>query len=329
MFSTPDVIIPGIAKSGTTALATLLARHSRLALISPKEPHYYSWGLAQRNNVTHKSKILSTQEYTDAIKQVRNGDKLVIDASTSYTHPGVILDTVEQIKTHCPDTRFIFSVRDPIKRLISDWKMRATEGWGPMKLSTSIEEALTELMAALNVNSHQKLLDNIASNDSWLTHRDSEFPAGGTLISHGFYDRLLALYQQHFSEQVLVITQEQLRQEPDATLALCFNHLNLQPEIFSDNNGQYNASDYRRDTWLAKLIRQGRLAPIAKSILPKSLFTLARNAVTKEVSQPQNDLAEHSYLHDLLVELYRITTEKTHRQVQQRYSIHWKLQSSS
>lgn len=325
MFSIPDVIIPGIAKSGTTALATLLARHSRLALISPKEPHYYSWGLAQRNNVTHKSKILNSQEYTDAIKQARNGNKLVIDASTSYTHPGVILDTVEQIKIHCPNAHFIFSVRDPIKRLISDWKMRAVEGWGSMKLSTSIEEGLAELMTALNVDSHQKLLDNIADNDSWLTHRDSELPAGGTLLSHGFYDRLLAPYQQYFPGQVLVVTQEQLLREPDATLMLCFNYLKLQPEIFSDNDGQYNTSDYRRDTWLAKLIRHGRLAPIARSILPQPLFTLARNAVTKKVPQPQNDLAEHSYLYDLLVELYRITTEKTHRQVQQQCSICWGL----
>jgi hypothetical protein len=103
----PDIAIAGFPKAGTTALATLLAGHSEVSLLEPKEPHRYSWGLEPDLPAANRANALPEGAYRDAIRAARGRGRLVIDASTSYCHPAVIEGTAARLADDCPELRVI------------------------------------------------------------------------------------------------------------------------------------------------------------------------------------------------------------------------------
>lgn len=108
----PNLFIIGAAKCGTTSLHHSLERHPDIFMSDPKEPGYFSPGVGFR----------PTDEawYLGLFAGAGNA-KIVGESSTHYsklpTYPGV----PERIRAFCESPRFIYVMRDPIDRMISQY----------------------------------------------------------------------------------------------------------------------------------------------------------------------------------------------------------------
>jgi hypothetical protein len=324
MADRPDIVIAGFPKAGTTALATLLAGHSQVALIEPKEPHRFSWGLEPDLPARARANALSAADYAAAVAAARRRGRLVIDASTSYTHPAVIEGTARRLKEACPNLRVILTVRDPRKRLVSDWRMRHAEGWAESRLSAEVRRNLTGLSAAVGAADDADLIARLAASRDWM---GPDRPAGRgtiTVVAGGFYDPLIAVYRQTFGDALLVIPQEALRRQPEQVLARCFTHLGLDPEPVSDADGEFNVGDHRVETGLSRLLRRTGVAWAARTLLPHALVARVRHGLTRAPEPGIDDLAGSPEA-AVVEQLYALLSAQTETRMAAEFGVRWGL----
>jgi len=123
------VIIIGGIKCGTSSLFNMLSKHPQINPCTNKEPHFFSknfnrginWYLSQWNNP-------------------ENPDKLLLEASTTYSSYPVYdaARNIHGIKNH--DFKLIYLLRDPVEQLISHYQMARIDGWGKAGLTDHIKD---------------------------------------------------------------------------------------------------------------------------------------------------------------------------------------------
>lgn len=197
-------LLGGVQKAGTSALARYLATHPRLRLPVDKEAHVFDApdfddGWTPQLVDAHYAGLFEAMD-TDAVHG---------DATPFYlVHPRV----VARIARYNPAMRWIVLLRDPAERALSHFHMecqRGTERW--------------PLWPAL-------LLER------WrLRGHADDFSRGSPLRRHGYrlrgdYARQLdALYARFPREQVLLLFNRELREDPTATLRKACNFLGVDP----------------------------------------------------------------------------------------------------
>jgi hypothetical protein len=103
----PDFIIIGTQKSGTTSLHFYLDQHPDICGSKPKELHYF-------DRRVHAGESLA--QYESAFRSIRK--KLHFESTPYYIYqPGAL----ELIKKTYPGIRLITVLRDPVKRAFSAW----------------------------------------------------------------------------------------------------------------------------------------------------------------------------------------------------------------
>ena len=318
----PDIVIAGFPKAGTTALATLLAGHSQVSLIEPKEPHRFSWGLAADLPDHVRATALSATAYRAAIATARRNGRLVIDASTSYSHPAVIEGTARRLKDASPDLPVILMVRDPVKRLVSDWGMRHAEGWAKQRLSEEVRGNLQGLCASVGAANDEELVERLAGNRDWI---GPDRPVGRgtiTVVAAGFYDPLVAVYRDLFGERLLVVPQEALRRDQARVLARCYAHLGLVPEPLRAGPAEFNVGDHRVETGLSRLLRRIGVAWAARALLPHHLVARVRHQLTRTPEPGIDDLVG-SPEGAVVERLYDLLSAQTRAQVEGEFGVRW------
>jgi hypothetical protein len=129
----PNLFIIGAAKSGTSALHYYLGLHPDIHMSAPKEPHYFS----RRAEGAPSHKQLTPRQYErlfDSAKPVRG------ESSVSYSfwpYPSGVPEMIHEI---APDARFIYLVRDPVKRSIQHYFHRIGLGTEHRDLQDVIRE---------------------------------------------------------------------------------------------------------------------------------------------------------------------------------------------
>ncbi len=118
----PNFFIVGVAKAGTTSLASWLRQHPDVFIPSLKEPRYFSHDLADpgiHNVVRTKAAYLAL--FAKAQNYKARGE-----ASTSYfTHWRYV---PERIKKVIPEAKIIIILRDPVERAYSAYLMLVRGG---------------------------------------------------------------------------------------------------------------------------------------------------------------------------------------------------------
>ena len=234
----PTFIVIGAAKCGTTSICNVLGSHSDVFMSEPKEPHYFS--------SSPDSKI--THSWYESLFSSADGHIAIGEGSTSYTAPNRISRAARRLAQTIPDCKLIYVVRDPLKRLESDWKMRRREGWTP----ASINDAVI---------------------------RQPE------LITAGLYWKNISVYRNLFPDnQIKVIFLEDYVKNAREVLLECYSYIGVDSEIsksvelLEPLNVSANKRDFnpliRRiiDTHWWKGIRDAvplQLKEIGKSILSK------------------------------------------------------------
>lgn len=234
----PDFFVIGAAKCGTTSICSLLGQHPDVFMSDPMEIHYFG------REDPHKTRAW----YEEHFSQV-TGEVAVGEGSTSYTHPHIIEACASEIASLVPGARLIYMVRDPIRRLESDWKMRMHEGWA---VGDSINEAVRE--------------------------------PGTTLLRHGLYWRNLNVYRERFAdEQILTVFLEDFVASPQGELKRCFTHLGVDPDVDVEDphRARNRSGDFRRDRPIGRWLRNAGVIARARRSVPKWVFSVGKAALTR------------------------------------------------
>jgi len=109
--NTPNLIIPGFPKSGTSTLFDYLTQYDQVFKPKRKEPHTYTF--EDRWNYRDKISGLFVNLYGE-----ENSWRYYPDASTTYM---ISNDAIPRISQEGKDCRFIVIARDPIDRIVSHY----------------------------------------------------------------------------------------------------------------------------------------------------------------------------------------------------------------
>lgn len=234
----PNFLLIGQAKCGTTSVYTQLGQHPDVFVSDTKEPHFFG-----RDDVDE-----SLPEYEALFDGVED-ESAVGEASTSYTRPDIAERCAMNIARLIPDVRLIYMVRNPIRRLESDWKMRKHQGWAP-------DGPISE---ALNYD-------------------------GRSLIKLGMYWRNLSHYRDRFDEeQILVVFLEEFAECPSEEMERCFSHIGVDPDVplQDPNRSRYSSSDFREDRLAGRILRKLGLVRVARDLFPSAVFERGKRLFTR------------------------------------------------
>ena len=107
----PDFVIIGAMKSATSSLYDQLAGQPGIFMCTPKEPNFFSDAIQYSKGMSWYSSL-----FAEADK-----GSLLGEASTHYTKLPTHPETVQRLKEHLPDARFIYVMRHPVDRLVSHY----------------------------------------------------------------------------------------------------------------------------------------------------------------------------------------------------------------
>ena len=137
----PDFFVIGAMKAGTTTLHDYLVDHNQIYMAAPKEPGYFS-----QPNVYARGDQWYLSIFQDAAE-----NQLLGDGSTCYSRWPTYPNVPERIYQRNPSSKFIYVVRDPVKRAYSHYRHRmeevAVHGGEFKSFSKAIEDDEEMLMA--------------------------------------------------------------------------------------------------------------------------------------------------------------------------------------
>lgn len=174
-----NVFLIGARKSATTTLASLMDLHNDISVCEGKEPEFFvnsHYSPAQLNAYHNKYSM--------------NCD-IWLDASTVYSVDKV----ADYIYEYNPDAKIIYILRDPMKRIISHYKMTSERRFYKGTLSESIYE-----------------WDPIIKASYYFDHAKSYIDLFGR-------------------SNVLILNQEQLRDAPEDLLSSIADFLEIKPFV--------------------------------------------------------------------------------------------------
>jgi len=125
----PNLIIIGAAKCGTTSLHYYLGLHPEISMSKEKELNFFAVDRQWNKGIDwYKSNFEAN-------------NKIQGESSPSYTVYPLIKDVPKKMHSVIPDAKLIYSIRDPIERIISHYVQNYTIGLENRK----IENALSQL----------------------------------------------------------------------------------------------------------------------------------------------------------------------------------------
>lgn|GEM_PF-1041467 len=129
---TPNFLVVGVARAGTTAVVAGLSRHPRVAVTSPKEPHYFALHdtvpafTAPGDDVMINNSAITTEADYLALFPAGNfeasGDG---STSTFYYHQHAI----PEILRMNPDMKCVVMLREPVERSLSAYQYLVSRGY--------------------------------------------------------------------------------------------------------------------------------------------------------------------------------------------------------
>jgi Sulfotransferase domain len=231
----PTYLVIGAPKCGTSSLCYYLGKHPDVFMAEEKEIHYFG-----------RKDPEKTPAWYESFFEQATGATAIGEGSTSYTKPQLVNDAARQIAALLPDCRLIYMVRNPLKRLESDWKMASAEGWA---VGTSI---------------------NDVDRMPWL-------------LDQGFYWRNISPYRERFpDDQILIVFLEDFSRNPDAELARCFAHIGV-VNVQIDGSGEPLNTAAGHVTYhpLGRALRALPRFENVKNIAPRWMVNAGKALLTK------------------------------------------------
>lgn len=126
----PDFVIIGAMKCGTSTLHAQLAAQPQFFMSEPKEPNFFSDG-----NVYAKG-----EDWYRGLFAAAPAGAIKGESSTHYTKLPTYPHTVDRLAALIPDAKFVYVIRDPIDRLVSQYIHEWTQGVITRPIDEAIEQ---------------------------------------------------------------------------------------------------------------------------------------------------------------------------------------------
>lgn len=239
------LLIIGAMKSGTTSLFSYLAQHPEIAPAKDKEPGFFAVDYRWSQGIDYYEQLFDFDPTTQ---------KWALEASTDYTKRPHCLDVpVNMLKLDGVEYRFIYIMRDPLKRIESHAKQM---------VRTGTEVGLYRLSKPYN-----SLDDGISD----------------VAIDTSRYAYQLRPFVEAFGRARLYLTTlEQLTRNPSQVLSEIFDFAEI-PQIDVDTSQQLNVSTVPQTS--ARLRRIGERFPMLRSAGRSILPETARAALVRRFSE--------------------------------------------
>jgi hypothetical protein len=191
----PNLFLIGAMKSGTTYLSELLGAHPAIFVSSPKEPcHFVDQKVLRRvwPGAWEDGYWRSVERYLSLFAGAAAAS-VITDASTFYSQEPLFSGVAERIFAFNPGARFVYIMRDPIERTISQY-WHHVRWWGERR----------PILSAIQSHAHYR-------------H-----------VSH--YARQLQAYLRHVGrDRIYVLTREALGADPAGQLSRLYAWLGVDP----------------------------------------------------------------------------------------------------
>lgn len=214
--NTPDFIIVGTMKGGTTVLYDFICEHPDVSAATQKEIHYFSLNYMEGADWYH-------QHFSP-----KQPGKIIGEASPTYFDMAVNPTIPKAIKNDYPDVKIILIVRDPVERAISHYNH-----FCKINQISQLQQIGPERFFNLPYSNAIKATSSL---DLSLFH----------VLNFSCYSNKYSIYESVFKDQLLVLSNEELLKTPNQTMEKVHQHLFLesyQSEIY--NSVRYSAGTTR------------------------------------------------------------------------------------
>ena len=127
-----------------------------------------------------------------------NGERAIVDASTSYSRTSAFPNTISRIIKHVPDAKILYSVRHPLDRM---------------------ESAYIEWMTTPGFPIVENSINHMVRKEP-------------NIIESSRYWKNISVYRKHFSDhRIKIIWFDEYVANPDAVLADVFEFMGVDPSI--------------------------------------------------------------------------------------------------
>jgi hypothetical protein len=232
--TSPNFMIIGVAKCGTTSLFQYLAQHPKIIPSKRKEVKYFR----------RKWQYRGMHWYLNNFPLKKDSkNKLTFEASPPYL---CAEHAVKRIHYLFPKMKFITIFRDPVKRAYSNWNFyhdrSITKNRTKYYDNRSFEEAIEDEM----------------------TKDGCAFSLRYRYLFKGFYAQHLRHWYQYYSpEQILILDFDELKNDPKTLLGKVTNFLNVDYvyEDFSNTNKKSLGHKLKKDKNNDNTIKQYNTTP--------------------------------------------------------------------
>ncbi len=274
----PNFLVIGAPRSGTTSLCQYLKQHPDVYLSPKKEPKFFAFGegdiaaLAGPGARFLADTTIATMEEYCRIFEGAGDRKTIGEASPRYLWaPG----TAARIHAALPNAKLIAILRQPADRAYAGYLAARRDG----------REALPRFEDALREQRQRE-------EAGW---------AFGVYARPSYYHRHLSKYFQLFCRrQIHVILFEDFRHDPRGVLRDLFRFLQIDPEVPIDVSEVHGRTGVIRNPLLRALWRASREIPepvravVSPNVRDRWMTRITRSAVKPELSaKTRLRLTEH------------------------------------
>ena len=248
--SLPNLFVIGAAKAGTTSLHFYLDQHPEVQMSAVKEPNFFSGPPAGNGYPLGRVERLADYEALFDERFPLRGE-----ASVGYSNFPRRQGVPAAIRELVPDARFVYLVRDPVPRVVSQYQYRvAMEGE-----RRPLGEALADL--------------------------DDPF---SVYLCPGRYASQLELYLREFDrDRILVVDHADLLADRAATLESIFSFLDVAPTPhLAAFDRKLNTEDEKRAFSSSWVQRRERLKSSPLRLLPPGVRRGLRRSVERVFWKP-------------------------------------------
>lgn len=239
----PDFCIIGSPKCGTTSLDRYLGTHPGVFVCPLKEPHYFS---------TPVIAARGADWYTGLYAEAR-ADQLCGEASTSYTRYPLVPGTAERMQTANPAMKLIYILRNPLDRVESE----------ALQTMKYLKNVIGEDYRHMTLDAFLEMIEDPAS------------PHYSAVVETSRFEAQIRAFEAVFpADQMLILTQSDLRRDASAVMQRLYDFLGLAPHADFAASGNTNVTaDFLAGSARAKATRQlGRLPGygLLKGLVPEA-----------------------------------------------------------
>lgn len=269
-----DFLVIGAYKSGTSTTRALLDAHPDVFVTTHKEPNHLAFCEPgdERHpdgapNPGHRAAMRDRADWIAAYAD-RGSALAAGEVSPEYM---VSRTAAGRARALLPDARLVAVLRNPIERAYSDFLMYVRDGVETDSFATALDR----------------------QDERWAAGK----PTGAYLRTGEYAAQIRRWLDVYPAEQLTVLLQEDLRNDPDATARRLFDHIGVRSDLDLEPVEDRNVSGVPT-TLTAKAVYKARttLRPMLGGLVPESIRQAVDERLRGSLARPELEPSDRDRL---------------------------------